>query len=80
MFSHHKAGISTIRQLKIIEEVKKPVDQKKKKIVQMYHNRKISRKAKKLLKTLRKILSRHCTLFREIPPKILNVILIHLGR
>ena len=29
MFSHHKAGISTIRQLKIIEEVKKLLDEMK---------------------------------------------------
>ena len=34
MFSHHKTGIPTIRQLKIIEEVKKLVDEIKK-IVQM---------------------------------------------
>ena len=29
MFSYHKAGIPTIRQLKIIEEVKKLVDEMK---------------------------------------------------
>ena len=48
MFSHHKAGIPTIRQLKIIEEVKKLVDEMKN-LCKCYFNRTNSRKANKTI-------------------------------
>ena len=56
MFFHHEDGIPTIRQLKIIGEVKKLVDEMKK-LYKCNLNRTNSRNAKKkALKTSRKIL------------------------
>ena len=46
MFSHHEAGIPTIRQLKTIEDVKKLVDEKKN-LHKCNFNRTNSRKASK---------------------------------
>ena len=53
MFFHHEAGIFTIRQLKIIEEVKKQVDEKK---ISTYANltEQTVEKQTKPLETLRK--------------------------
>ena len=48
MFSHYEAGIPTIRQLKIIEEVKKLVDEKKNLYICNF-NRANSRKANKTI-------------------------------
>ena len=63
MFSHHKAGISTIRQLKIIKEVKKLVDEMQN-LYKCNFNRTSSRKAKKkTLKTSRKIVALPIALF-----------------
>ena len=65
MLFHHEAGIPAVRQLKIIEEVKKLIDVKK--LVKKLAGRKICtnetlteqtvEKQTKLSKTLRKILS-----------------------
>ena len=62
MFSHHKAGIPTNRQLKITEEVNKLVDEMKN-LYKCNFNRTNSRKAKKTLRTSRKILSLFIVLF-----------------
>ena len=65
MFSHSEAGIPTIRQLKIIEEVEKLVDEMK--ILHTCNsNRTNSRKANKTIQNFKeKSLSLHCPLFRE---------------
>ena len=56
MFSHHEAGIFTIRQLKIIEVVKKLVHAMKT-LYNATWREEIVEKQTKLLKTRRKILS-----------------------
>ena len=52
MFSHHKAGIPTIRQLKIIEEEKKLVDEMKN-LYKCNFNRTKSRKANKTIENFK---------------------------
>ena len=52
MLSHHEAGIPTIRQLKIIEEVKKLVD-KMKILYKCNFNRTNSRKANQTMENLK---------------------------
>ena len=52
MFSHHKAGIPTIRQFKIVEEVKKLVDEMKN-LYKCNFNRKNSRKANKTIENFK---------------------------
>ena len=56
MFSHHQAAISTIRQLKIIEEVKKLVNEMKK-LYKSNFNKTNSRKESKTIETSGKIFS-----------------------
>ena len=52
MFSHHIAGIPTIRQLKIIEKVKKLVDEAKN-LYKCNFNRTHSRKANKTIENFK---------------------------
>ena len=52
MFSHHKPGIPTIRQLKIIGEVKKLVDEMKN-LYKCNFNRTNSRKANKIIENFK---------------------------
>ena len=63
MFSHHKAGIPTIRQLKIIEEATKLVDEKKKNCTYATLTEQTVEKQTKPLKTSRKNLSLLIALF-----------------
>ena len=53
MFSHHEAGIPTIRQLKIIQEVKKLVDEMKN-FYKCNFNRTNSRKANQTIENFKK--------------------------
>ena len=53
MFSYHEAGIPTIRQLKIIEEVKKLVDEMKN-LYKYNFNRTNSRKANQTIQNFMK--------------------------
>ena len=62
MFYHHKAGIPTIRQLKIIEAVKKLVDETKN-FTHATLTKQTVEKQTKSSKTLRKILSLFIALF-----------------
>ena len=65
MFSHHEAGIPTIRQLRVIEEVKKLVDEMKN-LNKSNFNRTNSRKANKTIENFTEnSLSLHCPLSRE---------------
>ena len=52
MFFYHEAGLPTIRQLKIIEEVKKLVDEMKN-LNKCYVNRTNSRKANKTIENFK---------------------------
>ena len=90
MFSHHEAGIPTIRQLKLIEKVKKLVDQN----VENFNENSLSLfialfPVRVTWAAQLEIKRPHFTVFHHphhfawvkpqgIPPKILNVILIHL--
>ena len=62
MFSHHKAGISTIRQLKIIAEEKKLVDEMKN-LYKCNFNRTNCRKANKTIANFKEVLSLFIALF-----------------
>ena len=65
MFSHHEAGIPTIRQLKIIEEVKKLVDEMKNLCI-CNLNRTSSRKASKTIENFKEnSLSPNCSISCE---------------
>ena len=65
MFSRHEAGISTIRQLKTIEEVKKLVDEMKN-LYKFNFNRTNSRKAIKTIENfMEKSLSLNCPISCE---------------
>ena len=63
MFFHHEAGIPTIRQLKIIEEVQKLVDEKKNLYIYATLTEQTVEKQTKPLKTSRKIFSLLIALF-----------------
>ena len=63
MFSRHEAGIPTIRQLKIIEEVKKLVDEMKN-LYKCNFNRTNCRKANKTIENLKEnFLSPNCPIY-----------------
>ena len=62
MFSRHEAGIPTITQLKIIEDVKKLVDEMKN-LYKCNFNRTNNRKTNKTIETSKKSLSLIIVLF-----------------